>query len=366
MAVREKIENIQALRGVAVLLVLLYHGMLHEKKYGLNEMLLPDFLQVGASGVDLFFVISGFVITTVTRGHFGKDGAIGMFIWNRMTRIYPLFWFYWLLFVLAFYLFPQNMATASLGSSYAVLKSFLLLPQDHFPILSVSWTLVHELYFYIVFSLFLLFDRKRLGRFLLVFLLFLAAGNIIHFFAPFAKAAWLKVVIHPLTLEFIAGCLISELIHGSRARGYALASFIGGAAGLVVLSVIFLRQLAWEVPDGWTRVALFGLPCAAIVYGAAALEIQEGRKISRLLNVIGDASYSIYLSHAMVFSVIGVLSGRLFNAGSNAVLVFLMLSGALVWGLLSYYFIERPTLSLLRKTRGYIFKQGAAASNRAS
>lgn len=357
MEIRKKIENIQALRGIAVLLVIFYHAMLHEKKYGIYESLLPDFMQLGAAGVDLFFVISGFVITTVTQGQFRKNGAVKIFIWNRITRIYPLFWFYWILFVLAFYFFSQNMATTSLGDPLAIIRSFMLLPQDQFPILSVSWTLVHELYFYLIFTLFILFERKHLAKLLLIFSFILAAGNLINVFSPFANTAWLKLVIHPLTFEFIAGCLISELIYNMGVRGHALKSLIIGGVSLVVLSVVYLKPVSWGVPDGWSRVLLFGIPCIGIVYGAIALEIQEGKKISKILNVIGDASYSIYLSHAMVFSVTGVVFRELITIKTNAILVFLMLLGAIVWGFMSYFLLERPVLSALRKTKAYLIKQ---------
>lgn len=357
-----KIENIQALRGVAVVLVLFYHVMLHERKYGRFDLLLPDFFQVGASGVDLFFVISGFVITTVTQRQFGKGGAVKEFVWNRVTRIYPVFWFYWLLFVLAFYLFPQSMVTTSLGGAFAVARSFLLLPQDQFPILSISWTLVHELYFYLVFTFFmLLFERKHLTKLLFAFFFFMIAGNLIIASVNFGNAAWLKLITHPLTLEFIAGCLISELIYKGGARRYGLASIITGAIGLVVLSAVFLKPVYWAVPEGWARVLLFGIPSACIVYGATALEIQSGKQISKALNLIGDASYSTYLSHAMVFSVTGVFFSKITIIKTNAVLIVLMFAAAIAWGMISYFFVEKPILSFFRNAKAILFRQPSAA-----
>lgn len=359
---RGKIENIQALRGIAVLLVICYHIMLHERKYGKYEWLLPDFLQVGAAGVDIFFIISGFIITTVARGRFRKDGSVTEFIWNRVTRIYPLYWFYWLLFVTALYLFPQNMATSSLGGALTLTKSFLLLPQAQFPILSVSWTLVHELYFYLVFAFFIFLDGKYLVRLLLVFLSLVAAGNLVVNLGHFGSA-WLKLITHPLTVEFIGGSLISVLVFKGGLKRYGLWFLIAGGLGFAILSAVFLQPLSWEVPDGWARVLLFGLPCAVIVYGAAAMELHEGKRISKALSAVGDASYSIYLSHAMVFSTIGVLFSTP-AIRTNAVMVFLMFTGAIVWGFLSYFFIERPMLSTAKKVKAYIFLEGQGKSLR--
>src|SRR5262245_65089484 len=89
----EKIEAIQALRGVAVLAVVAFHSLVFERKYSGGDLVLPGWFRFGESGVDLFFVISGFVMVTVTRGRFGKFNEVVRFLWSRATRIYPTFWF---------------------------------------------------------------------------------------------------------------------------------------------------------------------------------------------------------------------------------------------------------------------------------
>jgi peptidoglycan/LPS O-acetylase OafA/YrhL len=92
-----KLRSIQALRGVAVLSVVAFHALSIEQKYSGGDLLFPDFLRLGQSGVDLFFVISGFVMVTVTKGRFGPNGERMRFLWGRLTRIYPTYWFYFFL-----------------------------------------------------------------------------------------------------------------------------------------------------------------------------------------------------------------------------------------------------------------------------
>jgi peptidoglycan/LPS O-acetylase OafA/YrhL len=92
-----KLRSIQALRGIAVLGVVAYHALAVERKYSGGDRLLPDFLSFGQTGIDLLFVISGFVIVTVTQGRFGGIRELPRFLWSRITRIYPTYWFYFLI-----------------------------------------------------------------------------------------------------------------------------------------------------------------------------------------------------------------------------------------------------------------------------
>jgi exopolysaccharide production protein ExoZ len=158
---RPKIQAIQALRGVAVLAVVAFHSMVVERKYSDGDSLLPDWLRFGESGVDLFFVISGFVMVTVTRGRFGRIREVTRFVWSRITRIYPTYWFYFLL-TLSVLMVKPNWVNTSLGGQSNLLASFLLLPTDGLPLVMVAWSLIHELWFYLVFAVLLLFSERTL------------------------------------------------------------------------------------------------------------------------------------------------------------------------------------------------------------
>jgi len=131
-----RIHSIQALRGFGALSVVLFHIMLMEVKWGSGYMLLPRLMDIGASGVDLFFVISGFVMATVTRGVFQKKGSVVTFLYNRISRIYPLYWFYSLILLCVFMVRP-GLINPTMGNQVNILESFLLLPQNVFPLLMV-------------------------------------------------------------------------------------------------------------------------------------------------------------------------------------------------------------------------------------
>ena len=125
----EKIQNIQGLRGVAVLLVVFSHMLRIEGKYAQFEYILPELFLIGMSGVDLFFLISGFVMVAVTQSSSQSKIQIQKFLYYRVTRIYPLYWFYSVL-ILGVYLLQPNLINSSQGNQVNILESLLLIPQN--------------------------------------------------------------------------------------------------------------------------------------------------------------------------------------------------------------------------------------------
>lgn len=144
-----RFRNIQVARAIAANLVLLSHLRAIETKYGRGFVVLPDWAQWGACGVDLFFVVSGFIMATIAARE-----ACRTFIVSRLTRIFPPYWFYSGL-VLVVSLAAPSMVNSSFGHPPSLWRSFLLIPDTTFPLLAVGWTLTHELYFYAGFAVFL-------------------------------------------------------------------------------------------------------------------------------------------------------------------------------------------------------------------
>ena len=345
----KKIKNIQALRGVAVLLIVFFHMATIEKKYGGTHTLLPDFLQFGMFGVDLFFVISGFVMVTVTRKKFQQPRQAFTFLYHRVSRIYPLYWFYSLL-VLAIFLFQPSLVNSSQGNQVNILASFLLLPQQQLPLLMVGWTLVHEIYFYLVFFIFLFLPEKRLiaalGLWITVILLF-------QFQITSAAPPALRLISHPLTLEFIGGCLLAVLTAGKKsslAAGFSLL-----AALLILTAAILCFVLQWQTtgliePPGWWRIVIMGVPALLIVYCLVQAE-QQHLVLPGPLCRIGDISYSIYLSHVLILNFIGrIWAGFATDATvDNWLILPIMLLAVIAVGFVSYIRVERPMIAISRK-----------------
>jgi len=343
----DKIVNIQALRGIAVLLVILYHLIKIEGKYGHGNTVLPSLLSIGMSGVDLFFVISGFVMVTITRGWFQNTSAIRRFLYHRVTRIYPAYWFYSLLVLVVFLIKPE-MVNSSQGGQVNIFASFLLLPQELLPLLAVGWTLIHEMYFYLVFALLLLFPE----RWLLPLLMIWGAGAMAMGFAlPLTGNPVAQVVTHPLTLEFIAGCVIAHV--------YFLKRYSSSGWYFLVLALIWwlvgygihaVQGYGLE-PTGWSRVLLFGVPATLLVFALVNMERANEQKLPYWLVLIGNASFSIYLSHVLVISALGRIWGGLaiVNTGANVAALMVILLSVLAIGILSHQILERPLLRFTRR-----------------
>ncbi len=345
---KTKIYNIQLFRGIAVLLVLFFHIMLMEKKWSTLNPLLSDFLVVGQSGVDLFFVISGFVMVTITRGRFQNPSAIAQYAYNRLTRIYPTYWLYSLLLAIV-YLFQPTLINPTLGNEVHFISSFLLLPQDKLPLLMVGWTLVYEMYFYLVFASFMLAPQKHLLKLLLSW----AVGIVlVHFFRPNPitrnMISSTILLTSPLCLEFIGGCLAAVMLHNGffhwRRTCFALGVFC-----LIVNSIWAWADHSITIINPVHRLLLFGLPYVAIIYGAVAMEMNDGRVFLSFLRPIGDASYSIYLSHTIIINAVGWLWINSARGSIPILWLLLMLTGSIFIGLLSYRFLELPVLVFCKK-----------------
>lgn len=344
-----KILNIQAMRAFAVMLVVFSHLVHIEGKYGHNEHFLSGYFLYGVSGVDLFFIISGFVMVTVSRKRQGQSSFYPLqFLSNRITRIYPVYWFYCII-VLAVYFYRPEMVNSSQGNQVHILESFLLWPQKLAPLLAVAWTLTHEMYFYLVFTIMLWRARNHILWYLLFWLIAVIVGNVALDSRAFPL---LKIIFHPLTVEFIAGCIVALVIFRGH-TGYGRSYFYGGVALLLFSTIGCYAYSGSSLPDGWYRVLFFGVPCSLMVYGAVASEFQTTLRFPRWLNAIGDASYSIYLSHVLVLSFMGRVWYRLGKEGlyDNFLMIALMILCVMIYGHFSFQYIEKPMIRGFRHLR---------------
>lgn len=346
----KKSQNIQALRGAAVLSVVLFHLTVIEMKYGGTETVLPNFINFGMFGVDLFFVISGFVMVVVTRGKFQSTEQAIRFLYHRASRIYPAYWVYTLLVLGVFWVNP-SLVNSSQGNHVDIVASFLLLPSEYLPLVNVGWTLIHELYFYLVLFLVLLIIPER--RFLNALVLW----GVVVIFANISfemKSPLFQLVFHPLTVEFILGCFIA--IHFYRNKKQVLqtkllpvVAFAGLVASICGYSVYQYSTGNLE-PHGWWRILVFGAPAVLTVFCFINAE-RNGFVIHSSLVSIGDASYSIYLSHIMTLSAVGRIWGA-FSDNSvydNYIMLPVLLVLAIIVGMISYRYVEMPLLAYSRR-----------------
>lgn len=322
MKIRSDITGIQYLRAIAAISVLCFHI---SEAYGLR-------FQIGAAGVDIFFVISGFIMWVTTQG---KPIGPQEFMWRRLIRIVPLYWIATAAtFVLAV-LKPQFFYNTN-ASAENLIGSLFFLPamKDDalHPVVEQGWTLSYEMFFYLIFSISLLLPEFRRLWFLMAALVTIV---IAHYLLPLG---YLSVFTEPVILEFAAGIVIGRLWKQDfRLPFYAAISLM--IAGFALL-------LASDLMPHVDRAVRWGIPAVLLLSGAVFAERERGVPKLAFPHFLGDASYSIYVWHVLMAVMVTALLLRI-GVPHGAQPVFIAL-GSLAFAIVCYLFIERP---ILRKTR---------------
>jgi peptidoglycan/LPS O-acetylase OafA/YrhL len=336
---KQTFTGLQILRFVAAMLVAVMHITqaisIHITGRGENV-----YWGTGAVGVDIFFVISGFVMMISTanvpfQAPHRRDNA-WIFIKRRILRIVPLYWFYTLLKAVLIVAIPA-LAVKSVITPWHLAASLFFVPVTApwgliQPVLPVGWTLNFEMLFYMVFACAIAIGAPRIRWCLLVFLCVFVAAR----FAPSS-----------VPLAFYAQSIIFEFIIGV-AFAMALLRWgtgpVGAGALLLAAGSIFTFGMGWDSASD--RLYPWGLGAAAIVLGTIWLERAiEGRRWAKPLAFLGDASYSIYLSHTFVVPACVVALKKI---GVNDTLaVFLLTSLAVMAaGSVSYLWLEKPLIAV--------------------
>jgi len=326
---------IQYLRGVAALMVVWWHAVQQVPDVGL--VLSQGF---GSSGVDLFFVISGFIMVVTA----GKSAITPReFLRRRVIRVVPLYWVLTLAMVSLACVEPNwfktlKVAPLTLAESLLFIPHFSAsFPNMIWPLLVPGWTLNYEMYFYVIFAACLLLPiRFRMLALALVFGALVAIGRLA---GPFDSAI-ARTYLSPLLLEFVAGAAIGWWWLSHRAGPPALAAVAMVAAGCVL--IYFSNQ---PPLGGFSQM----IGAALVVLGALHQGISATE--SRLLRALGDASYSIYLTHLFTLGALRLVwvhavhrSDNLPAASAFMAVAMLVCAGV---GYLVFRWIETPLLARL-------------------
>ncbi|NCA69129.1 MAG: acyltransferase [Sphingobacteriia bacterium] len=344
-----QILNVQGLRALAVLLVVFLHLRDLERVHRVDA-LLPVWADIGHSGVDLFFVISGFIMVVIAREQSATMRTAARFLYHRWARIYPAYWF-WFLVTLAIYLTAPAWLRLSPNQLDQLVASFFLIPTWTAQLVPVSWTLKYELYFYLVFSVIILLPPGWRARVLLLWGVYLLLGQAVCYEAPdiLCHKTWF-LTMHPLAFEFLFGAAVAwlylhqRIAHPVRILALGLLMFAGGLTFFIWSGIHLDANI-------WYRVLLFGLPAAVLLWGLVEMERQDALLMPTWLVAIGNASYSIYLSHLvlieLLFRALSKQDGIPTVAATPLVCML-----ALGIGILAYQRVERPLLALTRGRHG--------------
>jgi exopolysaccharide production protein ExoZ len=341
-----KLANVQGLRAIAVLMVVAVHvgnRFGWEPRYLGGDSLLRWVTLPGQVGVDLFFVISGLIMTITTFHHAHGVDASRRFMLRRVKRIYPIYWVVTSL-VLVVYLSHPDLVNSHSAYPPQVFESYTLLPQAGLPLLAVGWTLTFEMYFYLVFAGALLVDRKRLPWLLGGWGVLTIALAILF---KDSNSPALQLLTSPLLLEFVFGVGVGYLV--MTRPPIAPVGLLTTGAAVIVIAVLYAEHIDPTALHPWYRVLIVGPPSAMIVLGAIGLERNRRYVAHPNLQYIGDASYSIYLWHTLVLVAAGrILQMVLPDPTALHVLLLVAIPVAAVIGcIVLYEIIERPLLTAL-------------------
>jgi exopolysaccharide production protein ExoZ len=341
----KKLNLLQVYRGIAALLVVMFH-LNDMGKERLQQVTFFNLFEAGWSGVDYFFVLSGFIMVYVHRSAIGKPDQLKSFLVKRAVRIYPIYWIITIA-VLLFFLVIPGFANSKDLSIQHIFVSLLLLPQNDKPILDVGWTLIYELYFYFLFSLAIWFKPKYSVPILSSWL-FVTTLHYLKVVDFGGEAFLLNVVFGNMNLEFVLGCLAGYIVikFGSKISKNRWILFGVANVGYVVLLVIFATtKLEFD------RISTFAVLSALLIIGLASIDLKDSPKIPQILTYLGDASYSIFLLHSPLISATTKLVqkanlGKYFDSFFAPALIALI---TVVVGCLFYSLIEKPLTIYLRK-----------------
>ncbi len=335
--VSSSLVSIQALRAIAALLVFWGHAI-----NAVTSQVAADFPHLyGPFGVDLFFVISGFVMVYSSEGLFGQSGAPIKFFARRFARIVPLYWA--ATAILVWFVVPY-------ASTKAVLGSLFFAPHipSEAPLLFIGWTLIFEMFFYAVFAIALLAKRRfavvaGATVFLISFSVVLGpAPSVANLWSPPAASS-IAYLADPIIIEFVFGMMIA-LIYREGGR-----LSIWGTISLIIAAFIWFAATVPSVPRPYSA----GITAALIVAGVSlsSMSSPKGSPFIRGVVFLGDISYALYCTHLLSFSLVAWIVTKLaINPVGHAWTYFgVMLATGLVIAAATYLMFEKPTTIFLKR-----------------
>jgi len=344
--VTNKLRSLEMLRALAALLVVMSHTdtifrTAHAAPFG-------GIFKSGNLGVDLFFVLSGFIIAYVHRGDLGRPRRLGRYVFNRVTRIYPAVWIMTLLAIAVYMVGFGGAGKAGKLDPIAIGASFLLLPQQGAPLVNVTWTLTYEIFFYAVFAVAIL--NLRLG--LILFLAWQAVTAIVCLSGVDLGLA--GYYFHGICLEFSLGMACAWWLMRAPDARYLSAYWAVLAAGIAT----FAAGLAWSSAFA-SAEALCAFGATGMIAALVRLEQADRIRVPAFLVRLGNASYAIYIVHYSVMALLAsVLIGKLHLPPTDGLCLACAATG-LCFGLAFDRLLDRP---IQRELRGWLKRQSARSA----
>lgn len=351
------------MRAIAALAVLVYHFSIQFMAAGgsAQHWFYYLFNQIGYAGVDFFFVISGYIMWITTQT-ISSQYPVLEFAYKRTTRIYFGYWPY---FTLGLALVTFN--PGLLSPQVNLLGSLFLTELETSSLLiQVAWTLQYELYFYALFALLLLFPREQAMKAIAALTFIIVTFQLYQYLQPntaghASESRWLHFLLSPFCLEFFAGCALGRFFQSRRLKHLKVALMLG--LSLLALA-IYIQQAILDaslIGSSHTklRISLFG--AAAVLLLAVLIETEmRGRVLLKgFSTLLGGASYSIYLSHTIVITMVfawGIQNWILLNSHSPGLWIGLLMLLTVFYSIIHYLWIEQPLMTMAKKIQMRLFQ----------
>ena len=289
-----KNDSLQILRGLAAWMIFFHHYMQIFYRFKYESDLGLFFTQYASLGIDVFFVLSGFVMYLSVR----KNNNSGVeFFLKRFFRVAPLYWFYTLLIAICIFFIPEIKILTDYNAE-TLFASLFFIPIENpspyllaFPLLSVGWTLNFEMMFYLILSISIMLSRK--------WGLIICFAIILVFPVCYpSNILFSEVLTSTLLYEFISGFVVAFLIEKSYLISFFRQPMIRLflVASTLILSIYCLS--VFEIHIFFVKLLGAGL----MVFSAALFDmyLNKDNKLVKFLVSLGDFSYSTYLAHTFV------------------------------------------------------------------
>ena len=331
-AIERHFDSVQILRAIAAWTVVYHHYI---QVYGVNftQAIGRGFSRYGSFGVDVFFLISGFIMFQSVRNR--PQTAIH-FLFRRITRIVPNYWFFTTVVLVCCLAAPNTFASWIPFTLESLVKSLLFIPHQNpsgigaNPLLTVGWTLNYEMFFYVLFAICMLIPRKCTPFAAIVLLVSLrplqqAFPRLLLFLGPFGT--------------LLSGCYLQEfgfgicigVVHAWCSPNGQLSRLAGVAVGLCSVAFLFA---------GGRR----DLAAAGILWGTLCFDANSRQTITKFARHLGNTSYSTYLCHAIVLSAALGLTGKPTGPWMELAIIAIVTGLTFALAEVSYRLIERRTL----------------------
>lgn len=348
MSSKKIINSIQFLRGFAALAVVVHHTGGYVKRYFEPTLLFEDKFSIGFAGVDLFFVISGFIIHFTSKNYLNNPSKLKEYLKKRFIRVYPIYWIITTILFISSWLIVEILDKNIFSIGYpntliAYIQTYLLLPL-HFAINPVTWTLSYELFFYLCFAILIISKRLWIIPALILavsfYNIFINIPEIVE-----VKLNYFNFIFSGYNFEFMFGFLIYPLYEKIK-----LSNII--SVILLIISISIIALFGYDIGDydSYKRVLTFGLPSGLILLSLLNLENNNAISFPKITLTLGDASYALYLIHfpmMLLMNKIPQILGYNFSAIQEVWYSYFIIISMVISSIYVHKWIEMPVAKKL-------------------